>query len=78
MARHQATTFTPLTLKTAPGKKWLGAARQSRGAQDGNGVGHAAIIREESHVTDMVDELRFWFSDRKARAFAPVRSQDQE
>jgi hypothetical protein len=44
MARHQPAARTPLALEPASGKKGLDAARQTRGAQEGDGVGHAVIL----------------------------------
>ncbi|MNK95691.1 hypothetical protein D3C87_1159380 [compost metagenome] len=44
MAGHQAAARTALALETATGKKRLGAARQARGAKEGDGVRHAPIL----------------------------------
>jgi hypothetical protein len=44
MARHQPAASATLALETTAGEKGSGAARQARGAQDGNGVGHAEIL----------------------------------
>ena len=43
VARNQAATGAALPAWTATGEKGFGAARQARGAQAGDGVGHASI-----------------------------------
>jgi hypothetical protein len=48
MAGQQPAPGTALALEAATGKKGFGASREARGAQKGNGVGHAPILGGES------------------------------